>query len=242
MQKQYKNYVFDLYGTLVDVLTDEESQRLWTSFAWYLKLLGLPAEAGSLRADYLRLCAEAQRAKADMLMAKGIEGPYEADILTVWQALGNEKGMRLTIRQATEISRVFRALSLRRLGLFPGAAEVLGALRAAGKKVILLTNAQSGFTRPELHLLGLDTAFDAIFISGDAGVKKPSPAFFGLLWQTGLRPEDSVMVGNDGRCDCRGAAEAGMDSFYIHTEQFPEDEPVLPKNCHRIRTLTDLIG
>ena len=187
MQKQYKNYVFDLYGTLVDVLTDEESQRLWTSFAWYLKLLGLPAEAGSLRADYLRLCAEAQRAKADMLMAKGIEGPYEADILTVWQALGNEKGMRLTIRQATEISRVFRALSLRRLGLFPGAAEVLGALRAAGKKVILLTNAQSGFTRPELHLLGLDTAFDAIFISGDAGVKKPSPAFFGLLWQTGLR-------------------------------------------------------
>ena len=125
MQKQYKNYVFDLYGTLVDVLTDEESQRLWTSFAWYLKLLGLPAEAGSLRADYLRLCAEAQRAKADMLMAKGIEGPYEADILTVWQALGNEKGMRLTIRQATEISRVFRALSLRRLGLFPGAAEVL---------------------------------------------------------------------------------------------------------------------
>ena len=150
--------------------------------------------------------------------------------------------MRLTIRQATEISRVFRALSLRRLGLFPGAAEVLGALRAAGKKVILLTNAQSGFTRPELHLLGLDTAFDAIFISGDAGVKKPSPAFFGLLWQTGLRPEDSVMVGNDGRCDCRGAAEAGMDSFYIHTEQSPEDEPVLPKNCHRIRTLTDLIG
>ena len=112
----------------------------------------------------------------------------------------------------------------------------------AGKKVILLTNAQSGFTRPELHLLGLDTAFDAIFISGDAGVKKPSPAFFGLLWQTGLRPEDSVMVGNDGRCDCRGAAEAGMDSFYIHTEQSPEDEPVLPKNCHRIRTLTDLIG
>ena len=50
MQKQYKNYVFDLYGTLVDVLTDEESQRLWTSFAWYLKLLCLPAEAGSLRA------------------------------------------------------------------------------------------------------------------------------------------------------------------------------------------------
>ena len=40
----------------------------------------------------------------------------------------------------------------------------------------------------------------------------------------------------------RLAAEAGMDSFYIHTEQSPEDEPVLPKNCHRIRTLTDLIG
>ena len=25
----YKNYLFDLYGTLVDIKTDEQSKKLW---------------------------------------------------------------------------------------------------------------------------------------------------------------------------------------------------------------------
>ena len=36
MQKRYKNYAFDLYGTLVDIHTDEESDALWERFSLYL--------------------------------------------------------------------------------------------------------------------------------------------------------------------------------------------------------------
>ena len=32
---KYQNYVFDLYGTLVDIHTDEEQQMLWEKMAMF---------------------------------------------------------------------------------------------------------------------------------------------------------------------------------------------------------------
>lgn len=34
--KQYQNFVFDLYGTLVDIRTDEEQPSFWRSCSRYL--------------------------------------------------------------------------------------------------------------------------------------------------------------------------------------------------------------
>ena len=31
----YKNYIFDLYGTLVDIHTDEEQELLWEKLALF---------------------------------------------------------------------------------------------------------------------------------------------------------------------------------------------------------------
>ena len=52
------------------------------------------------------------------------------------------------------------------------------SMRAAGRRVILLSNAQSCFTRPELRLLGLAACFDRVFISSEEGFRKPDPRFF----------------------------------------------------------------
>ena len=239
--KDYQNYVFDLYGTLVDVWTDEEDPRLWAAFARYLRLLGMDVEESALREKYRLLCRREQ-ARIDRAGAKqGLEGPFEIDILRVWRMLGQESGITLKKRQAQDISLVFRAMSLRRLDVFPGAKELLQALRARGKRVVLLSNAQASFTLPELRALGLDAAFDAILISSEAGVKKPSPGFFRLVREAGCPPEVTVMVGNDVICDCRGAADAGMDSFYIHTRQSPERLSALPRGCREITALAELL-
>jgi len=32
---KYENYIFDLYGTLVDIHTDEEDESLWKALAEY---------------------------------------------------------------------------------------------------------------------------------------------------------------------------------------------------------------
>ena len=60
-------------------------------------------------------------------------------------------------------------------------------------------------------------------------MKKPDPKFFELLMQKhGLNPEESIMIGNDMRCDIGGAKKAGLSTFYIHSNISPElkSEPV----------------
>lgn len=241
MKTKWRNYAFDLYGTLVDIHTDQEALSLWRPFAWYWALWGMEGTPGKLKAAYFRLCAAEEEKLSRAMRKKGVTGPVEIDVLRVWRAMARETGGSLSLAKAREVSRVFRALSIRWLRLYPGAAETLQTLRAAGKRVALLTNAQESFTRPELNLLGLGNAFDDVFISSEAGVKKPSPAFFALLSRAGMKPEETVMIGNDCVCDCQGAECAGMDSLYIHTRQSPPRVAPLPSRCREIRHITDLL-
>jgi len=39
LPERYENYVFDLYGTLVDIHTDENSEGLWEKLALFLGVL-----------------------------------------------------------------------------------------------------------------------------------------------------------------------------------------------------------
>ena len=36
----YENYIFDLYGTLIDIHTDEGEQKLWKALAKYYRQNG----------------------------------------------------------------------------------------------------------------------------------------------------------------------------------------------------------
>ena len=222
--------LFDLYGTLVDIHTDEEDPGLWRTMAWCLGLRGKPWEPDKLKQAYCEACFQ-----AEAKLREQREYP-EIDILPVWEELANtdEAGAR-------ELAVFFRALSMRKLRLFPGAREVLDGLHAMGKTVILLSNAQAAFTRPELRLLGIEDCFDHIFLSSDAGIKKPAPAFFRLPEREGIDLKSCVMVGNDHVCDCAGAASVGMRSLYVHTEQSPEKPDNLPKGCREIRDIREVL-
>ena len=52
MKKQYDNFLFDLYGTLVDIHTDEEKDALWEDCARELKRQGVTAQPRALRERY----------------------------------------------------------------------------------------------------------------------------------------------------------------------------------------------
>ena len=237
----YDTYVFDLYGTLADIRTDEESPRLWAAFCWEARLRGIDYTPRDLKTTYRRLCAENLTEKEKALQKKGLDGPAEADIRQVFRRLGLLRGVRLSPRDIEDIARLFRALSLKRLRLYPGAKALLTALKENRKRTILLTNAQSAFTVPELKYLGIHDLFDHILISSDHGVRKPSPAFFGALSDCGVRPETAVMVGNDDESDCRGAARFGMDSLYLSTAQSPPLSGPLPQNCCPIPGIATLL-
>ena len=55
-----------------------------------------------------------------------------------------------------------------------------------------------------------------------------------------LKQSETVMVGNDWIADAWGAADYGIDSIYIHTEQSSEITGELPENCRQIKQISEV--
>ena len=218
------NFIFDLYGTLVDIWTDESKEELWEGFA---SLIGDGEEkAESVRAEYLSLCKAAKQAD-----------DHEINLLLVFEEMLRRRQVDISV--ADSLASEFRRLSMVRLQRFDGVYEMLVQLKERGSHVYLLSNAQSCFTIDELHTTGLYDLFDGIIISSDVGVKKPSTRIFDIAFkQFGISAADSVYVGNDMRDDVLGATKSGIRTVYIHTEQsgsYPEldiPEPTFMVKSH----------
>ena len=235
-------YFFDLYGTLVDIRTDETKPSLWRGAAEFYSLCGAAYSPAELRERYLALCAEETSLLAAARPELGEDG-VEIELRNVFRRLYEEKGVSASGERVDDTALLFRALSLvRSPRLMPGARKALDSLQRSGSKVFLLSNAQSCFTTPELRKLGLLDAFDAIFLSSDFGCRKPSPAFFTeALSLAGVSPADALMVGNDPYADLFGAAAVGMAGRYLHSWQSPPRGAPLPEGCVEIAALRDLL-
>jgi len=235
----YRNYIFDFYGTLADIRTDEEQPFLWEKMSQIYAALGAAWEPEELKCAFRRLEQEEKQRTLQRLWHKKRqalrwlgceermepvrEEDVEPDLSRVFAGLYLEKGVSCDQVQVKMTAVTFRALSREYLRAYDGVKEFLGELRRREKGVYLLSNAQTYFTRPELEMLGLQDFFDGIFISSEQGCKKPSPMFFqSLLEKYGLEPGESIMIGNDEAADIAGAKAAGMDSLYIHTAISPE--------------------
>lgn len=204
-----KNFLFDLYGTLIDIRTDEESDGFWEEIARLL----CASDARRVRSAYAALC----RSAAEKLPEGG-----EIDLSAVFSALlGRYAGEECAYRaDALAFAHAFRDASMHKLRLFEGVDELLRGIHVRGGGVYLLSNAQACFTRRELDTVGLSHAFDGILLSSEAGFKKPSPAFFRMAFEKfSLDPADCIYVGNDLFDDVGGAHAAGLPCVYIETEQ-----------------------
>ena len=238
----FENYFFDLYGTLVDIWTDEQKPSLWRAAAEFYALCGADYTPAELKTRYLALCAEETALLAAAHPELGPES-VEIELRGVFRRLFEEKGLCVSDERTADTALLFRTLSFRRAPrLMKGARATLTGLRRRGARLFLLSNAQSCFTMPELRRLGIAEAFDGIFLSSDFGCRKPSPAFFrAALARAGVSARDALMVGNDPEADIRGAEAVGMASRYIHSPQSPPRGAPLPESCREIAALTDLL-
>lgn len=226
--RRYDMVMFDLYGTLVDIRTDEESEEAWEELRRFLDDAGAHYD----NATQLRDRFMGARALATAVPANRDPEWFEPDLLPVYRAMFSLRGMRAGERLSREAAWVFRRASTRLIWLYPGALDMLAALKDAGLRVVLVSNAQSCYTRPELELLGLDKALDRIMISSEEGVKKPGAEFFRrALEREGVEPERAVMVGNDEQCDILGARSAGVDGIYLRTGISPYSDPMESKKA-----------
>ncbi len=236
-----ENHIFDLYGTLVDIRTDEAMPSLWRRMALFMSLQGAGYTPLELReAYYAAVEAEAVLRGAQLLHIQ--KAHLEPDILPAFSTLYVNKGIQINNQMLRDAALCFRTLSMRHIRLYPGAVEVLRTLKHRGQGVYLLSNAQAAVTVPELKKLGLYDLFDGMVLSSDVGVKKPDRAIFEyILSKYGLRPETCLMVGNDEEADMLGAAALGIDGRYIHSNQSPARKHILPNTCREISSLFDLL-
>lgn len=211
---------FDLYGTLVDIHADEAAAAAWDALRSALADRGVTYASNAELRRRFEILAQPMR---DVAVAAHGEWA-EPGLLPVYSALAGER--RNDDATAQSLAWTFRQASTSLLRVYPGAPELLARLRVAGKRVVLVSNAQSCYTRPELAALGLDRAFDRIVISSEVGVRKPSPAIFRrALEAEHLTPDRVFMVGNDERADILGAASAGIAGVYLRTEISPASDP-----------------
>lgn len=215
----YKNYIFDLYGTLVDINTNEYKHSLWKNMAIIYSMSGAAYTPKELKkAYYLHLKDQTEKVPSD----KYTTNP-EPQIEYVFQSLYTDKGVECDMKLAELTGRTFRALSLKYIKLYDGVKELFSAIRSNRGKIYLLSNAQRIFTEPEIRMLGIYDEFDDVMISSDEGCAKPDIMFYKrILNKHRLNPSESIMIGNDYITDIKGAYEAGMDSLYLHTNISPE--------------------
>lgn len=239
----YQNYLFDLYGTLVDIDTNESSPYLWDKLAFFMCMQGARYTASELQSQFREKITESKlmvKQQSDFLSNIPFE-EIEAQFHQVIPMLYQAKGITPSSEQVTDWALIMRTLSMKRLQLFDGARDTLLQLKKDGKNIYLLSNAQRLFTEPEMRMLGIYELFDDIFYSSDIGVKKPSHYFYqALMGKHNLIPDQTVMVGNDWQADAWGAANYGIDSIYIHTKQSPPVTGALPSNCKQIQTIHQL--
>ncbi|MDE5866530.1 MAG: HAD family hydrolase [Lachnospiraceae bacterium] len=232
----YRNFIFDLYGTLVDIHTDEDSSIVWDKLSLFYGYQGAVYIPEELKETYERLVREAEAECREKMTEKGVEqhkqgaviyysheGVPEIKVEKVFEKMYTLKSVKPDEGLVLHTCQLFRGLTTEYIRLYDGVHEMFKALRENGKKIYLLSNAQRVFTEYELNVLDIAKYFDAVLISSDYGVKKPDLSFFKILLNKyELNPEESIMIGNDENCDIAGAKRAGLDTYYIHSNISPD--------------------
>lgn len=218
----YKNYIFDLYGTLIDINTDEWGDEIWKKMAVMYSYHGANYTFEELHDEYDRLVQLEKKAVAK----KHPEfTSVDIKIEKVFKKLFTQKGVKVTKAYVLFVAEAFRCFSTKYIKLYDGVIDLLDTLKAKGKKIYLLSNAQRSFTENELNMFNLTPYFDGICISSDEECSKPDSYYYKALFDRyELDKSESIMIGNDYISDIGGAADFGIDSLYIHQSISPEIE------------------
>ena len=225
---KYTDLIFDLYGTLVDIHT-EENDLVWEKTAIYFGFYGAHYTPGELKEAFQRRM-EQHKAAAGQSYECFPEIPFEQVMAQLFRDKGVEENAETLGMNAAQL---FRISSIEYVKLYPHVLQALQMLREKGFRLWLLSNAQRVFTVYELAHLQLGQQLDGIYISSDYGCGKPDLRFYQVLLQEQkLRVENCLMIGNDRQTDIAGAEKLGMATLYMHTELTPKQQKKADPQLH----------
>jgi putative hydrolase of the HAD superfamily len=209
-----KGILFDLYGTLIDIETDESMDEIYRAIAHYLTYHGVYLHRAEVRERYYHIMKQQREASG--------EEYAEIDVEAIWNEFLLQEGIRFGPTRgqlAKVLAQLYRAISRNRLQLYPGVKETLNTLQAS-YRLAVVTDAQSCYAIPEIRALGLDSYFDPVIISSRYGFRKPDPRLFSkAIDYMRLDRSEVICVGNDMFRDTYGAALLGIKTIFVDSNQ-----------------------
>ncbi|POM25290.1 Phosphatase [Actinomadura rubteroloni] len=139
-----------------------------------------------------------------------------------------------------ELDRVNKALVMEP---YPDAADVLGELRRRGLLVAVCSNWFWDLPAA-LDQTGLTGLVDVAVTSARAGARKPHPLIFHrTLAACGLRPDETVFVGDSWHADVEGPLAVGIAAIHLCRpgERPHEGRPDVPR-ASSLSDVLDLVG
>ena len=221
----YTTVLFDLDHTLLD---SDASEAL--AFESALRGIGID-EPGVHFGDYDRINRSLWAAveRSEVLPARVRTLRFEQ----LLAAIGHDA-------DAVELADEFAAGLGRHGDLYPGALEMLAAL-AENASLALVTNGLSDVQRARVERLDIAQFFDAVIISGEVGVSKPSAAIFDIAFDQLGSPSraDALMVGDSLTSDIQGGVNSGIATCWYNPSR--RDAAAGSRFDHEIESLGHLI-
>jgi 2-haloacid dehalogenase len=208
-------YVFDAYGTLLDV---------HAAIARHRSAAGADADRFS----------EIWRTKQlEYTWTLTLAGHY-VDFWTL-----TERALDFAFARVPTVDRVLRPKLLDTyltLDAFADARSTLAALKARGARLAILSNGSPRMLTAATEAAGFGALLDATLSVDAIRMYKPRPEVYALVKQTlGIEASDTTFVSSN-RWDVMGAVSFGFDAFWINRARMPDEYPEQPP----LRAIPDL--
>jgi 2-haloacid dehalogenase len=202
-----KLYVFDAYGTLLDVHS------------------AVTKHAQRLGADATRF--------SELWRAKQLEYTWTLSLMKryepFWQL--TERALDFAFARFPQIDSALRASLLdayRSLHAYDDAASTLEALRTRGARTAVLSNGNQTMLDAAFASAALSSRLDALISADDVGVFKTDPSVYQLvLDRFDVTCGDVVFVSSN-RWDVAGATAFGFRAVWINRADMPDEYVDLP--------------
>jgi 2-haloacid dehalogenase len=198
----FKTYVFDAYGTLLDV---------HSAVARHRTAAGPDAE---------RFSEIWRNKQLEYTWTLTLAGRY-VDFWTL-----TSHALDFALERFPSVDRALRPRLLdayRTLSAFAEVPATLAALKTGGSRLAVLSNGTPDMLSAALAGAGLDRTFDAIFSVHTLRIYKPRPEVYRLVTRSlAVAPSDVAFVSSN-RWDVMGAVAFGFKAFWVNRTGAPNE-------------------
>ena len=202
--------LFDMYGTLVDIKTNEHDDDLFDLLSRFLEYRRVFISGKEIKELYFD--------QINQQFARSRERHPEIDVVRAFGHVLREYG-GTTDRYLTMITaQLYRSLCRQHMRLYDDTFWTLNKFRKR-YRLGIVSDAQRMFCKPELRTLRLENFFETIVISSDYGFRKPDPRLFHIaLDLLNVEASEAVYIGNNYNTDIIGAKKAELAAAFLIRE------------------------